>query len=172
MLRREALLQVGGYIESDGPEDYELFLRLDQAGFRLAKLEAELLSWRHRSGRATFSDPRYSLARIRAAKAPFLALRVAASPKTRRLVWGAGPTGRRLARELSRRGLRLDGFIDIDPDKIGRTAQGVAIHAPSTLDVTRDFVIAAVGARGVRALIRPYLIERQFVEGVDVLFAA
>lgn len=172
VLRREALEQVGGYLASDGPEDYELFLRLDRAGFRLAKLEAQLLSWRHHGGRATFCDPRYSLVRIRAAKAPFLAQRVAASPKSRRLVWGAGPTGRRLARELLRGGLRLDGFIDVDPDKIGRSAQGLAIHAPTTLDAARDFVIAAVGARGVRELIRPYLRERQFVEGVDALFAA
>jgi GT2 family glycosyltransferase len=172
MLRREALLAVDGYQASTGPEDYELFLRLDRAGYRLAKLPEELLSWRHRAGRATFVDPRYSLTNLRAAKAPFLAARVAASPKKRRIVWGAGPTGRRMARALTQHGLVLHGFIDIDPDKLGRTAQGLPIAAPETLDSAHDFVIAAVGARGARALIRPFLTSRHFVEGVDALFAA
>lgn len=172
MLRREALTEVEGYRHSDGPEDYELFLRLDQAGHRFLKLPEELLSWRHRAGRATFTDPRYSLARLRATKAPFLAARVAAAGKTRRIIWGAGPTGRRLARELSQHGLQLHGFIDIDPAKIGRQAQGVPICAPDTLDSAHDFVIGAVGAEGARALIRADLHTRRFAEGVDCLFAA
>lgn len=172
MLRREALLAVHGYAGCTGPEDYELFLRLDRAGYRMAKLPEELLSWRHRAGRATFADPRYSLANLRAAKAPFLAARVRASAKPRRIVWGAGPTGRRLARALTQHGLDLHGFIDIDPDKLGRRAQGLPIEAPETLDAAHDFVIAAVGSRGARALIRPFLEQRRFVEGVDALFAA
>jgi glycosyltransferase involved in cell wall biosynthesis len=172
VVRRAALLEVRGYDVSDGPEDYELFLRLDRAGHQLAKLPDELLSWRHSAGRATFADPRYSLVRIRAAKAPFLAARVAASSKLRRIVWGAGPTGRRLTRELLRQGLRLDAFIDIDPNKIGRTAQGLPIRAPDSLDAAHDFVIGAVGREGARALIRAELSARRFAEGSDCLFAA
>ncbi|HEX6243536.1 MAG TPA: glycosyltransferase [Polyangiales bacterium] len=172
MLRRDALCAVGGYQAHDGPEDYDLFLRLDQAGHRLAKLPEELLAWRHRAGRATFSDPRYSLARMRAAKAPFLAARVAASDRARRVLWGAGPTGRRLARELRAHGLSVHAFVDIDPRKIGRVAQGVPIVAQTELSVGRDFVIGAVGAEGARSLIRAVLLDRRFIEGEDCLFAA
>ena len=123
-------------------------------------------SSRSSSGRRENAPPR------RPCFAPFLAERVLAAAKTRRIIWGAGPTGRRLARELSRHGLQLHGFIDIDPAKIGRHAQGVPICAPETLDPARDFVIGAVGAEGARALIRADLDTRRFVEGEDCLFAA
>jgi hypothetical protein len=172
MARHEAVLAVGGYRESAGPEDYELFLRLDRAGFALAKLPEVLLSWRQRVGRATFSDARYSLESMRAAKAPFLAARVAQCAKARRVLWGAGPTGKRLARALAPHGFVPDCFIDIDPRKIGRRAQGAPIVACDQLESARDVVIAAVGARGARALIREELAKRGFREGEDAWFAA
>jgi glycosyltransferase involved in cell wall biosynthesis len=172
MARREALLCVGGYCDNEGPEDYELFLRLDRAGFAMAKLPDVLLSWRHRPGRATFSSARYSLASMRAAKAPFLAERVAQCAKARRVLWGAGPTGRRLARALAGYGFLADCFVDVDLNKVGRTAQGVPIIGPEGLDCDQDLVIAAVGARGARALIRTYLEQHGFIEGVDAWFAA
>ncbi len=172
MARHEALLAVGGYRDSGGPEDYELFLRLDRAGYALAKLPEVMLSWRHRPGRATFSDVRYSLGRIRATKAPFLAARVAQCAKARRVLWGAGPTGRRLARALALHGWHADCFVDVDPRKIGRQAQGAPIVAHTELDPARDVVVAAVGAEGARALIREELTRRGFREGVDAWFAA
>jgi glycosyltransferase involved in cell wall biosynthesis len=172
MARRESLLAAGGYRESSGPEDYELFLRLDQAGFLLAKLPEVMLSWRHRPGRATFSDVRYSLGRIRSAKAPFLAARLTQCAKARRVLWGAGPTGRRLSRALAAHGFVADCFVDVDPNKIGRHAQGAPIVAASELDPTRDVVVAAVGTEGARALIREDLVQRGFREGVDAWFAA
>ena len=112
-----------------------------------------------RAGRATFADPRYALARMREAKAPYLAQRVGQCPKPRRVLWGAGPTGRRVARDLARHGLPFALFIDIDPKKIGRTAQGAPIASMEALDVRTDVVVAAVGARGARDLIRPALYQ-------------
>lgn len=172
MIRRDAMNAVGGYLETGGPEDYELFLRLDHAGLALAKLPEVLLSWRHRAGRATFSDARYSFARMRSAKAPFLAARALRTDKQRHVLWGAGPTGRRLARELEAHGLRVACFVDIDPRKLGGVARGCPIVPPDALDSARDHVIAAVGARGARALIRADLTARGFIEGHDALFAA
>lgn len=172
MLRRAALLAAGGYQETGGPEDYELFMRLSQLGYGLAKLPDVLLAWRHRTGRATFADPRYSLARMRAAKAPFLAARVKSRPAQRRVLWGVGPTGRRLMRALAAYDLRFDACVDIDPKKVGRSAQGVPIYAPEALDPARDFVLAAVGARGAREQIRAFLSARGFVEGDSALFGA
>lgn len=172
MVRRAALSAVGNYQESGGPEDYELFMRLDRAGYQLAKLPETLLSWRHTAGRATFSDVRYSLPRMRAAKAPFLAQRLAQVDKRRKVLWGAGPTGKRLARELGLHGFHVDCFVDIDPRKIGAHSRGRSIMPPDSLSAETDVVVAAVGARGVRELIRPDLMARGFVEGVDAFFAA
>lgn len=171
MMRRDALLSVGGYRELDGPEDYELFLRFSAHGYQLAKLPETLLSWRHHRGRATFADGRYALDKFRAVKAPHLA-RVLLQRARRLVVWGAGPTGRRLARALAHHGATASLFVDIDPRKLGRTAQGAPIREPSALDASRDQVVVAVGARGARALIEPELRARGFVEGESAWFAS
>jgi hypothetical protein len=172
MLRRSALVCAGAYRELDGPEDYELFLRLVEHGFALAKLPELLLSWRHRAGRATFGDARYGLDKFRAIKAPYLAAALGRASSGRCVLWGAGPTGRRLARALRAQGVQVERFIDIDPRKVGRSAQGAPICAPDALDATRDVLVVAVGARGARALIRPELAARGFREGENAWFAA
>jgi GT2 family glycosyltransferase len=172
MMRRHALEQAGGYRDSSGPEDYDLWLRIDAAGWQMAKLPEVLLSWRHQAGRATFTHPRYELERFHETKAPHLARRVAQSARARSIVWGAGPTGRKVSRALERHGFRPQAFIDIDPRKIGGIARGVPIVAASELDVRTDVVVAAVGARGARALIRSELDARGFTEGESYWFAS
>ncbi len=171
LMRRAALAAVGGYRDTGGPEDYDLWLRLDAAGYGLAKVPEVLFGWRHRPGRATFSDPRYARARFVAAKAPHLARRVRAlgRPLT---VWGAGPTGKRLARALEPFGVCAERFIDIDPDKIGRVARGAPIVGPDELQPGRETIVVAVGSRGARALIRPRLAAAGMREGRDFVCAA
>lgn len=171
MLRREALDSVAGWRDVPGPEDYDLWLRLDAKGWRMAKVPEVLFRWRHHPGRATFADSRYARERFREAKAEFLAARV------RRLglpmiLWGAGPTGKRLARVLEAYGLFPSSFIDIDPRKIGRTARGVRILSPESLQPGCGTVVVAVGARGARDLVRAELTQRHFTEGKHFLFAA
>jgi glycosyltransferase involved in cell wall biosynthesis len=171
MFRRDALERVGGWRDRDWPEDYDLWLRLDAAGLAIAKVPEVLLRWRQRAGRATFADPRYALERHRALKAAFLAPLLRA--ETRALVcWGAGPTGRRLARALEQEGIRFARFVDIDPRKIGGRARGAPIAHPRELDRARDVVIVAVGAAGARDLIRADLAQRGFVERRDSYCAA
>ncbi|MET0284922.1 MAG: glycosyltransferase [Polyangiales bacterium] len=169
VVRRTVFEDVGGYRDFDGPEDYELFLRCIQRGHALAKLPEVLLDWRHRAQRATFHDTRYTLAKQRAAKAPYLADVVRGAEVVQ---WGAGKTGRQLARQLRAHDVRPALFIDIDPRRVGSTMQGVPIVSASELDARRHVVIAAVGARGAREVIRPQLQERGFVEGVNAWFAS
>lgn len=169
VLRREALDAVGGWRDEPWPEDYALWLRLHAAGWALAKVPEVLLEWRHRPGRATFTDPRYGDDRLRALRAAFLARELGDAPLT---IWGAGRTGRRLARELERHGVRAARFVDIDPAKIGRRARGAPIVAPEALAPGQGALVVAVGARGARALVRARLVARGFVEGPDFVCAA
>jgi GT2 family glycosyltransferase len=170
-MRRDAVREVGGYRHGPFPEDYDLWLRLDAAGYGLAKMASLGLRWRHSPGRLTFRDPRCSPEAFRRCKAPFLGARIEAAGRAL-VIWGAGKEGRRLARELEPHGIRPARFIDIDPRKIGRTARGRAIDDPSTIDAARDFVVAAVASRGARDLIRDALTEKGFVEGRDFVCAA
>lgn len=171
MLSRAALDAAGGFVDVRWAEDYDLWLRIDALGLGLAKVPRVLFRWRHREGRLTFSDGRYSLPLFDEVKAHYLAPKLLARglPVT---VWGAGKTGKHLARALEPHGVRAVRFVDIDPLKIGRTARGAPIVAPEALVRGETTLVCAVGARGARSLIRARLVERGFVEGADFLFAA
>lgn len=171
VVRRAAFEAVGGYRHGDFPEDYDLFLRLDAAGYALAKVPEVLLRWRHHAARATITDARYDRTRFLAAKAPHLARRLLAFERPIDF-WGAGVTGKRIVRALEPYGVRAARFIDIDPDKIGRTARGAPII--SSADVTPPCgrtVVVAVAARGARKLVRSQLAALGYREGVDYLCA-
>jgi hypothetical protein len=171
MMRREALLAVGGYRETRWAEDYDLWLRLHAAGYRLAKVPDVLLRWRHRTGRATFTDPRYAPDALREARAFYLAPWLRARGREV-VVWGAGQTGKRLARALERNGVRASRFVDIDPRKVGGVARGAPIVAPAALCRGEQTVVVAVGARGARAIVRGRLLSMGFAEGDDFICAA
>jgi glycosyltransferase involved in cell wall biosynthesis len=169
MLRASAVEAVGGYRDGDFPEDYDLWLRLDAAGFRLAKVPELGLRWRQHAGQTTFRDPRYRPEAFRALKARFLAPRLYGEVRPI-AIWGAGREGRRTLRELEPHGVRASRFLDIDPKKIGRVARGIPIVDPSGAEGC--FVIVAVATRGARQLVRDALVRRGYAEGADFLCVA
>lgn len=80
--------------------------------------------------------------------------------------------GRRISKYLLRDGVPLAAFVDIDPKKIGRTRRGKPIIAPEELmdwwgKFEHPVILAAVGARGAREIIRQRLTELGLVEGRD-----
>ena len=169
--RRQAVVEVGGYQDHGWAEDYDLWLRLYLAGARFAKLPQVLLAWREHPTRLTRTDSRYSLENFLRAKAHYLAL----GPLVGRdavIIWGAGMMGRRLSKHRTRQGAPLVAYIDIDPRKSGRTLRGLPIFAPEDLlaswrQYRTPVVLAAVGARGARALIRERLLTFGLQEGRD-----
>jgi glycosyltransferase involved in cell wall biosynthesis len=171
MMRRDALDAVGGFRDAPWAEDYDLWLRFHAHGGALAKVPVLGLRWRHSAGRATFSNPLYSAERFLAARTHYLApvLRSKGRPV---VVWGAGPTGKRLARALERNGVSAAAFIDIDPRKIGRTARGAPIVPFRQIRRGENTVVVAVGTRGARAIIRRELDRAGFVEMEDYFAAA
>ena len=171
MFRREWVERVGGYQERGWPEDYDLWLRLCLAGARFAKVPEVLLEWRERPDRLTRTDSRYSLENFLRAKAHYLA-RGPLAGRDAVIVWGAGMMGRRLSKHLLRQGAPLAAFVDIDPRKIGNTRRGRPIIAPQDLPgwwrrYENPVLLAAVGARGARQLIRQRLTRLGLVEGRD-----
>jgi glycosyltransferase involved in cell wall biosynthesis len=167
-LRRSALEAAGGWREVAWPEDWDLWLRLDALGFGLAKVPEVLLEWRSRPGRATFNDPRCAPPRLLEARAHYLAPRLRGPV----WIWGAGKTGRRVARALEPHGVRAQAFVDIDPRKIGKRARGAPIFAPDALARGACTVVVAVGDRGARDVVRARLAARGFAEGTDFICAS
>lgn len=171
MFRRDRVLQAGGYQDRGWPEDYDLWLRLYTAGARFAKVPEVLLEWREHPRRLTRVDSRYSLENFLRAKAHYLALGPLAG-RDAVIVWGAGMMGRRLSKHLVRQNAPLVAFIDVDPGKIGRTRRGRPILPPEALPewcsrFQQPVVLAAVGARGARRLIRRRLNDFGLQEGRD-----
>jgi glycosyltransferase involved in cell wall biosynthesis len=174
--RKQVVLQLGGYQEHGWAEDYDLWLRMAHAGKRFEKIPEVLLEWREHPERLTRTDSRYSLENFLRAKAHYLAQGPLAD-RGEVIIWGAGMHGRRLSKHLLREGVDLIAFVDIDPKKIGRTRRGKPIISPEDLpgvweNAHRPALLASVGARGARELIRGQLIDLGLVEGRDWWAAA
>lgn len=171
VIRKEWLERLGGYQEYGWPEDYDLWLRMYLEDGVFAKVPEVLLYWREHPTRLTRTDARYSVENFLRAKAHY----ICQGPLKDRdavLIWGAGRMGRRLSKHLLRGGSPIVAFIDIDPKKIGRTRKGRPILSPEALPewwlrYKRPAVLAAVGSRGARELIRKQMNGMGFSEGVD-----
>ncbi len=172
MMRRSALLALHGYRAFDGPEDYDLWLRAHAAGFRFAKLEQTLLSWRDGRARLSRTDPRYAPERFRELKLEAL-LRGPLSPARPVVIWGAGRVGKGWSRALARRGHAVSAFVEVDPRKIGRRIHGAPVVAVEGAGAFRGPLhLAAVGQPGARERIREEARRRGLEEGRDLLALA
>jgi glycosyltransferase involved in cell wall biosynthesis len=166
MVSRELLEP--GYRETGGPEDYDLWLRLLEQGVKIAKIDRYLFFWREHGERLTRVDGRYSVENFLRCKAKYL-LSGPLHGVGRVVVWGAGQTGRRLSKHLIRGGAPVEVFVDIDPDKIGRTLRGRPIIGVDDLPALLGdgtVVLASVASRGARGLIREQLDALGLQEGV------
>ena len=172
-LRREAVVEAGGWEHGDFPEDYYLWLKLMDRGHRMHNVPEVLLRWRDSTGRLTRTDPRYAHKRFIWVKARYLvrSREVAGRPLT---VWGTGPGGLTLTRFLLAEGARVERFIDVHPRKVGTRIHGIPVFPPESLGAPPEdtHLVAAVGVRGIREEIRGALTALGWVEGVHFTCAA
>ncbi len=170
MFRRQIAQELGGYTREHYPEDYELWLRMHEAGLAMAKVPRNLLGWRERPDRASRSDPRYERTVFDELRARFLARDPRLHTGRPLVYWGAGRVTRQRARRLIERGFPPTAWIDIDPAKIGQTINGAPVHPPQWLDrQPRPFVLVYVTNHGARDLIAGWLREMGYQPGRDYL---
>ena len=155
LLSRCALEAAGRYRETEGPEDYDLWMRLLLKGHRAFKVPRVLLHWRESPGRSTRVDPRYRRTCFLETKLRHFPSVV--SPGSAVQIWGTGPTGRRWARQLRQRGYPVRRFLDVVPHRIGRYVQGVPVDAPHPFVRGTGFILSAVGLPGGRECIDSWL---------------
>lgn len=170
MLRRVAFEQLGGYADGPFPEDYELWLRMHQAGMPMAKLPRVLLAWRERDERASRVDPRYARSAFDQLRAHFLARDARLHGQRPLVIWGAGRKTRLRARHLLDQGAQPVAWIDIDPRKIGHVVWGLPVHPPDWLDQRpRPFVLVYVTSHGAREFVAGLLAKWGYQVGDDYL---
>jgi glycosyltransferase involved in cell wall biosynthesis len=172
MLRAHALRELGGYdVDRDWAEDYDLWLRLDERGARMAKLARCLLLWREHPRRLTRVGASYRRER-------FLALKLHHLERRRRgrrvVVWGAGVEGKPWLRALRDREIEVERVIEVDPRKLGQRIHGALAVPPSRLGPPREdqLLIVAVGTPGARDEIRAHLRPRGYREPEDFVCVA
>lgn len=176
LLHREAAVAIGGYRECAWPEDLDLLYRLLEKGHRLGKVPRVLHRWRDHPSRLSRQDPRYGREAFLRVKSHYIG-RV--HPMRAAVVWGAGRTGRLLARLLGGEGIPIRSFVDIRPDRAGRTWHRIPILAPEAVPARAPVwrregvrVLGAVASRGAREEIRAALTAAELKEGSDFLMLA
>lgn len=175
MFRRELVASHGGYRDCGWPEDYELWLRWLEAGVRFAKLPEPLVVWHDPPGRLSRTHPDYADTAFAACKCHYLArwLHAHVDPARPLFLRGSGkPTRRRFA-ALANHGIRLGGYVDVAPRKIGMCIGGLPVLGPDTVPPAAEcFILGAVGTRGARDFIRAELAAQGRREGHDFLMVA
>lgn len=171
MMRREVLESVGGY-RCEGPEDFDLWLRLHLAGKRFAKIPRVLLFWRERLERSTRRSSDYSREAFRSCRAQHLAEWMGPG---RSVLLAGNREAKRLAKLLEDRGVKIRAFVDLDPARIGRRAHGIPVIGYDEVgsgQYAGSILLAAVGSRGAREEIRRRLLARGCLEQRDFVCVA
>lgn len=175
MFRRSLVHRFGPYARGPFPEDYELWLRCLDRGAHFAKLPEVLLTWNDSAGRLTRTDLRYARDSFFTVKARYLAAFLQRANPRHPRVWiiGAGRIARRRARLLEPFGVEIEGYVDIDPKKIGHRIHGKPVvsreEAPSPGE---GYLVSFVAARGARSEIEHWLQARGHRPGLDYILAA
>ena len=154
---------MGGYRDFDGPEDYDLWLRLALAGGAFAKVPRVLLRWRDRPDRLTRSDSRYRPEAFMRLKVDYL-VRGPLEKRGSRPLLGLGcrPLRVPLGKLLLASGVQIDAFVDIDPSRINSVRHDLPIVSPAQIDAfDRPMVLTAVALPQARSIIRARLTRRR-----------
>jgi len=173
MMRRSAYEKCGGYVDDGNPEDYGLWLRFFEHGFKMAKVPEVLFFWREHENRLTRTDPRYGKDRFFELKF----LHVLKGPLVNRksvTICGAGMNGKMWARALIKAGVEIAAFVDVDPGRVGKTIHGARVIGPEELKngIPSGFMLAAVAQPGGREQIRSLMYELGYSDPEDFICVA
>ena len=172
MIRREVFGRMGGYHDVSWAEDYDFWLRLLEAGGRIAKVPEFLLDWYDSESRLTRNDEHYSQERFLEAKAHFLS-RLRIVNERGIAICGAGPIGKQLARLLKSEGASVRTFFEVNERLIGNRIGGIEVLGSPDLPIAGEVVmIGAVGLPGARDRIRELLQPLGYREGEDFFCVA
>ncbi|MBQ7528787.1 glycosyltransferase [bacterium] len=176
MFRTKLIEEGFQYEEGNWPEDYQLWFRLWLQGKKFAKIDKVLFYWRDLPNRLTRLDFRCNHQALRRLKLDLFTKSYwgkdnhYAVPDHKRhlIIWGAGRSGKAVAKEFKRMGIKVEYFTDILPARHGQTICGLKVLALEDLPEPHNyFLLTAVGNPNSREEIRQYLRERGWQEGKD-----
>ena len=168
MIRKDWLQRIGGYRAVEWAEDHDVWMRLLEAGGQVISIPNVLVDWRDSSTRLTRADARYGEAARSAMRCHYLA-RLPEVMQRGVAIAGAGPIGKSISRGLNDLGVKVQGFFEVHPRRIGQTIHGVPVLSSERMaEVWTDAVVlGAVGIPGGRERVRQLAMEHGRVEGRD-----
>jgi glycosyltransferase involved in cell wall biosynthesis len=167
LFRKSLIDQFGEYLDFDGPEDYELWLRFLDQGVAFAKINEVLLDWYDYPQRLTRTAAAYNTDRFYQLKADYFAKWWQRHQEGRSLyVWGYGKQVFRKVMFLEENKIAIAGYIDVKHRT--STKRHCLHHTAYNKDL--GFVLIYVSDRKGKTLINDYLLLHGAVEGTDYLF--
>lgn len=171
MMRRNILVELGGYRDNGWPEDYDLWLRMAAAGVHFTRLPHTLFFWRDHPERATRTMDEYAAQAFRACKCHYL-LEGFLKNSSDIVIAGAGLEARAWQRLLATAHVAVSTWLDVDPKKVGRVLHNASIISPTELQLQGRKMIVAIGVRGAREQFRSVARTRGWHEGMDFVCVA
>ena len=167
-----ARAELVSYRDRGWPEDYDLVLRIWEGGGRFRNVDRLVYRWRDHPDRLTRTEPAYTLDAFWRCKVHFLCRTLLAGDRAA-VVWGAGPTGKALARELLAAGTPLAAFVEVDPRKLGKRIHGApVVPVERAGDFPGALALGAVSGPEGRARVRELAAGLGRVEGRDFVALA
>ena len=171
LARRDALEEAGGWRDTPWPEDYDLVLRLWASGDRFRNVGEIVLDWHDHAGRLSRTSERYSSDAFVRCKVHHL--RDSLLRDRPAVVWGAGPVGKQLARELLRTDVLVAAFVEVDPRKLGKRIYGIpVVDEAGQPEPGSAVALGAVAGAESRARLRELARAQGRREGVDFVAVA
>jgi glycosyltransferase involved in cell wall biosynthesis len=167
-----ARAELVSYRDRGWPEDYDLVLRIWEAGGRFRNVDSLVHRWRDHPDRLTRTQPAYTLDAFRRCRVHFLRRTLLAGGRPA-VVWGAGPTGKAFGRELVAAGTPVAAFVEVDPRKLGKQIHGApVVPAERAGDFAGALFVGAVSGPEGRARVRELAAGLGLVEGKDFVAVA
>ncbi len=147
LFTKEAFYGAGKYLEYNGPEDYDLWLKMAQNNTTFAKVTKILLNYRIHSNNLSRNDmTHYGLDAFRKRQHQFLIKKIQKnffSKKEGFIICGAGKEGKKLCTSLIKNNIEVLNFIDIDPQKVGKTYKSIKILSINSIIKNRNVLYLA-----------------------------
>lgn len=169
MVKREAIMDIGGYRDRGWPEDYDLIFRLFQGGYRFSKIPQSLLFWRYHPHKTSLNDPRYDARNFFGIKYEYF--KQIFQDKRDFIIIGFADNGKAWLKALLADGFSVKYIVDLHPGRIGHKMLGVPVIHPDELKES-GFFISTASANGARNNVREWLAELGFTEWDDFICVA
>ena len=167
LVRKRVFEALGAYrSDLDWAEDYDFWLRLLDAGHKIAKVPEVLFTWTDHPYRLTRTNEDYTQDAFTHCKAHFLS-KLPRVQDQGVIIGGAGPIGKSMAKALRACGTQLHHFYDVHPRRIGETIQGLQVKSLESIEPSRAVLLGAVGQPGKRKQIRDLALAHGYTEGED-----